>query len=202
MEITNLGNGLVKLTTRKFSVVVGPKLPSDTKVDVIALTQRGDKAATGEAMILDSPGEYEVGGALITGVGAQLHIDKDGKNGTIYVLQIEDTNVAVLANIAPVLSDTQLEAMGQVDVLVIPVGGRGLTLDAPAAAAIVAQVEPKVVIPTHYDDGVSTYEMPQDKVDVFTKELGATPEAVTKFKISARDLPEEMAVVVVKPEAK
>lgn len=202
MEITNLGNGLVKLSTRKFAVVVGPKLPAEVDASVIALTQLGDKGSSGEAMLLDTPGEYEVGGALITGVGAQLHIDKDGTNGTIYVIQLEDVTVAVLANMAPGLSDAQLEAMGQVDVLIVPVGGHGLTLDASAAAAIVAQVEPKVVIPSHYDDGVSKYEMPQDKVDAFIKELGASPEEVAKYKASARDLPDELTVIIVKPEAK
>ncbi len=186
MEITNLGGGVVKLTSRKLTVVAGPELPKGASADVVALTQPSEQT-TGDAMVLDSPGEYEVGGALITGVAAQLQVDKEGQNGTIYVISLDDITVAVLANITPNLSDAQLEAMGNVDVLVLPVGGQGLTLDASAAAAIVSQVEPKIVIPSHYDDGVSKYDTPQDKVDAFIKELGATPTETSKLKVSARD---------------
>ena len=200
MEITNLGNGCVKLNTKTLTLVAGAKPPKEVKADVIALTQIAETTIP-ETMVLDSPGEYEVAGALISGIPAQLHIDKDGLRGTIYVIQADDVSVAVLADIAPTLSNAQLEAMGSVDVLIIPVGGHGLTLDAPAAAAIVAQVEPKVVIPVHYDDGTS-YEMPQDKVDVFVKELGTTPQEASKYKASVKDLPEEMALVVLKPEVK
>lgn len=201
MEITNLGGGIIRLAGRKQTVIVGPKAPGKVAADVLALTQGSAEAQEG-VMILDGPGEYEVGGALISGVAAQLHVDKDGLNGTNYVVQSDDVTVAVLANMAPGLSDAQLEAMGRIDVLIVPVGGKGLTLDAQAAAAIVNQVEPRVVIPSHYDDGSSKYDMPQDKVDAFIKEVGATPEQVTKYKASSRDLPEEMAVVIVKPEAK
>lgn len=201
MDITSLGNGLVKLSSRHLQMVVGSKFPEKLAgIDVIALTQPGETSS--DVMVLDSPGEYEVGGVLVQGVAAKLHIDEDGQRGTIYVVQADDVNLAILANIAPSLTNQQLEAMGQVDVLVIPVGGHGLTLDAPAAAAIVAQVEPKVVIPVHYDDGVSTYEMPQDKLEVFLKELGVTPQETTKYKLTTKDLPEETIVVVLKPEGK
>lgn len=200
MEITNLGNGLVKLSGRKFQIVAGPQMPVSTSgIDVIAVTQPVDTPTS--VMVLDSPGEYEIGGVLVTGVAAKLHVDEEGMRGTNYIISGDDANVVVLANIAPGLANDQLEAMGQVDVLVIPVGGHGLTLDATAAAAIVAQVEPKVVIPVHYDDGVSSYAMPQDKIDAFLKEIGATPQEAAKFKI-AKDLPEELSVVVLKPEAK
>lgn len=199
MEITNLGNGLVKLNGRSLSMVVGPSAPKNSNVDVIALTQAGE--TSGDAMVIDSPGEYEVAGALITGIPAQLHVDKEGKLGTIYVISSDDVTIAVLANIAPTLSNAQVEAMGGVDVLVVPVGGHGLTLDAQAAAAIVAQVEPKVVIPVHYDDG-TTYDMPQDKVDAFIKELGMPAQEASKYKATVKDLPAEMVLVVLKYEAK
>ena len=201
MDIISLGDGLVKLGGRNLQMVVGPKLPDKLSgIDVVALTQSSQTST--EVMVLDTPGEYEVGGILVTGIAAKLHTDSDGRGGVIYAVQADDVNVVILANVAPTLSNAQLEAMGQVDVLVIPVGGHGLTLDAPTAAAIVAQVEPKIVIPTHYDDGSSKYELLQDKVEVFLKELGATSQETTKYKLATKDLPEETAVVILKTEAK
>ncbi|HSX14913.1 MAG TPA: MBL fold metallo-hydrolase [Candidatus Saccharimonadales bacterium] len=202
MEITHLGNGVVKLANRNFSILVGPTLPKGASANVVALTEPNQAAPASEAVVLDGPGEYELSGVHITGVAAQLHVDESGQRGTIYAIDSDEVVVACLANIAPGLSDQQLEAMGQVDVLIIPVGGKGLTLDATAAAKIVSQVEPHVVIPIHYDDGKSKYATAQDKVDPFLKELGAKPEEVTKYKITAKDMPEETVVVVIKPEAK
>jgi L-ascorbate metabolism protein UlaG (beta-lactamase superfamily) len=89
-----------------------------------------------------------------------------------------------------------VEALGQIDILVVPVGNHGLTLDAQAAAAFVSQLEPKYVIPTHFDDGKTKYEVPQDKVDAFLKEIGSNPEPQSKLKILAKDLPLETTAVV------
>jgi L-ascorbate metabolism protein UlaG (beta-lactamase superfamily) len=178
---------------------VAPTFPAGIKADVLAITGSSDERDKFEGMLLTSPGEYEVSGVLITGVAARLHVDEAGQNGTIYVIHAEDVVVAVLANIAPNLANQQLEAMGQVDVLLVPIGGHGLTLDAQAAAKIVSEVEPKVVIPIHYEDGTK-YQMPQDKVDVFLKEIGANSSPEAKYRAIKKDLPEEMAVVVLKPE--
>ncbi len=201
MEITSLGNGIVRLASRQLTLVVGPKVP-DISADVIALTQLGESPSS-EAMVIDGPGEYEIKGVMVNGVAAQLHVDKEGQQGTIYAIHADDITIAVLANIAPGLSNEQIEALGSVDVLIVPVGGKGLTLDAAAAAKVVSQIEPHVVIPVHYDDGKSKYDMPQDGVEPFLKEVGAkVSEPVSKYKISSRDLPEETDVVVLKPESK
>lgn len=201
MEISNLGDGVVRLSNRQLTLLIGPTIPAGVKADVVAVTQQASGNA-GDAMLIDGPGEYEVKGVLINGIAAQLHVDKEGLHGTIYAVRSDDIVITVLANIAPGLSNEQLEAMGQVDVLIVPVGGKGLTLDAEAAAQVTSQVEPHVVIPVHYDDGKSKYAMPQDGVEPFLKELGAQPETVSKYKITTRDLPEETAVVVLKPESK
>jgi len=83
-----------------------------------------------------------------------------------------------------------------VDVLIVPVGGNGLTLDAEGAAAVVAQLEPGYVVPVHYNDGVSKYPMPQDGVDKFLKEMGVNPEPENKLKVNSKEAPAETQVVV------
>jgi L-ascorbate metabolism protein UlaG (beta-lactamase superfamily) len=145
--------------------------------------------------VVDGPGEYEVKGALIKGIPAQRHSDESGQATTIYQINVDGINVAYLGNITPELSNNQIEELGQVDALVIPVGGHGLTLDAQAASKLVSQLEPKYVVPVHYDDGRTKYEVPQDKLDVFLSEIGATPEPQSKLRLLPSEMPLETTVV-------
>ena len=107
--------------------------------------------------------------------------------------------IGLIGNIKNDLDDDQLEAIGVVDVLILPVGGGGYTLDATSASSIVRQVEPKVVIPIHYAEPGVHYEVPQDTLDTFTKELGAPVEPVDKFKVkSVASLPLTLTVMPLK----
>jgi L-ascorbate metabolism protein UlaG (beta-lactamase superfamily) len=103
--------------------------------------------------------------------------------------------VVVAGNISGKLDADQVENLGQVDVLVVPVGGHGLTLDAEGAAAVVTQLEPSYVVPVHFDDGVTKYPMPQDKPEVFFKEMGVNPEPESKLRINQKEAPAETQVV-------
>ena len=191
MEFTYLGAGCVRLATKTSTFIVDPfdKAQAAAKADVALLTE--EKPTEFAGMKFDGPGEYEVQGVMITGIPARLHIDESGERATIYSLRSEGLDVVVTGNIAAGLSDKQTEALGKVDVLVLPVGGHGLTLEPEEAAELVSRLEPAYVVPVHYDDGKTQYEMPQATVDVFLKEIGANPEPVSKLKISTKDLPVE-----------
>jgi hypothetical protein len=94
--------------------------------------------------------------------------------------------------------EDQLEALGVVDIVIIPVGGGGYTLDPTAAADLVRQIDPKVVIPIHYADSALKYEVPQDSLQTFVGELGAPVETVAKYKLkSAAALPESLTIIEV-----
>jgi L-ascorbate metabolism protein UlaG (beta-lactamase superfamily) len=208
MEISFLGAGSVRITGKDIAIISDPPAKNmglaDVKSnnDVTLLTQMPDGAIAKSGMTIDGPGEYEVKGAMITGVPSQLHTDETGLNGTAYSVAFEGVNIAILGNVAPELKNDQIEALGQVDVLVIPVGNHGLTLDSTSAAKIISQLEPKYVVPTHYDDGKTRYEVPQDKLEVFLKEIGtATPETQAKLRVTAKDLPLETQVVVLQPQS-
>ena len=103
---------------------------------------------------------------------------------------------AVLGNIDPNLSDDQLENLGVLDILVLPVGGGGYTLDVTAAANIARRSDAKIIIPVHHaDDGIN-YEVTQSDFALFEKELGVDVEKTTKYKVkSATSLPEKMTIV-------
>ena len=205
MEIIALGTGGIKVSGTQSTILCDPptdsaksKLPAD--VILISSPEALHQAAslgTGQAgMIVDGPGEYEIKEALITGIPARLHVDSEGWRGTMYLIELDATRLAFVGNIAPGLSDEQLEQLGEVDILVVPVGGHGLTLDAAAAAQIVSQVEPKYVIPTHYNDGKSKYAVGQDDLSKFTSEVGSNPEPVSKLKVNPKEMPLETTVVV------
>lgn len=201
------GNGVV-IATKKTTLVVDPKLSlvglKDLSVkDAVELATEArfmvnDPAAR---LTLEGPGEYEVGDFSIRGVATQRHIDTEEteKIATAYRIEIGEVRIAILGNIAPQLSEEQLEQLGVVDILILPVGGGGYTLDATSAATVARHIDPKVVIPVHYADSALTYEVPQDDVEVFSKELGAPVETVTaKYKVkSITALPEVLTTVVI-----
>jgi L-ascorbate metabolism protein UlaG (beta-lactamase superfamily) len=201
LDITYLGAGSVKLSGKNINVVCDPYGPDaglgkiTSKADVVTLSGP-DLGSMPEGMVLDGPGEYEVKGATITGVPARLHIDETGNRGTVYSILVDGINVVVTGNIIGKLDDDEVEALGQVDVLIVPVGGHGLTLDAEGAAAVVTQLEPTFVVPVHYDDGATKYPVPQDGVDKFLGEMGASPEPESKLRISQKEAPAETQVVL------
>lgn len=201
MDITYLGAGSVKLAGRNLNVVVDPFSDGaglgkfGAKADVVILTGPEGYGSVPDAMVIDGPGEYEIKGSMITGVPAQLHIDESGHRSTVYSVLVDGVNVVIAGNIAGKLDDAQLESLGNVDVLVVPVGGKGLTLDAEGASKVVGQLEPSYVVPVHYDDGKTTYPMPQDGAELFFKEMGVKPEPETKFKVNAKEMPPETQVI-------
>lgn len=204
-DIEYKGGNCVIISTKKTTLVVDPKLSVVGLKDIkttdqieLATEARFVVANSDARLIIDRPGEYEVGDFTVRGIGAIRHIDteKDAKLATIYRVEVGDARIAIIGNIAPALTDDQLEGLGVVDVLVIPVGGGGYTLDATSAAAIVRQVEPKVVVPIHHADPALKYEVPQEGLEVFAKELAAPVEVTTKYKVkSAAALPAVMTLV-------
>lgn len=200
------GNGVV-ITTKKGTALIDPKLSvvglkdlSAKDAVVIATEDRFGVTSPDARLEISSPGEYEVGPFAVRGVPATRHIDtlEDEKRATVYQIGIGDVRIAVLGNVAPQLTDEQLEEIGVIDILILPVGGGGYTLDATSAASIVRQMEPKVVIPVSYADDALTYEVPQESLEVFTQELGAPVETVAKYKLKAATaLPASLTVVEV-----
>lgn len=201
------GNGVV-ISGKKNQVVIDPNLSvvglKDLSVkDAIELATEERFLVKGEnaQIAIEGPGEYEIGEVSIKGVRAIRHIDTsaDEPISTMYRIEIGDMRLAVLGNVAAKLSEDQLEEIGVVDMLIIPVGGGGYTLDSVNAATIVRQIDPRAVIPVHYADSDVKYEVPQDDLELFIKELGAPVEdAGAKYKIkSSAAAPQVLTVIKV-----
>lgn len=205
MDIQFYGANCVRISTKKASVVVDDNLAqlgakSISKADDIVLsTQRGEGGSSVGKLCIDGPGEYEVSGVSIQGVAARSHMDEEGSlNATMYKIDAEDVRVAVVGHVFPDLTNDELEALGTVDALIMPVGGGGYTLDPVGALKVVKAIEPKVVIPTHYADSGLKYEVPQQSLEDAIKGLAMEPaERVSKLKLKQGDLPEVTQLVII-----
>ena len=204
-EIDYKGGNGITLTTKKMTAMIDPNL---SVVGLKSLSAKGGVEIATEARFatndpdaqlrIEGPGEYEIGPFAVRGIAVTRHLDTsaDEKLATIYRIEVGDIRVAVLGNITPKLSDEQLEDLGLIDVLIIPIGGNGYTLDAVSAASLVRSIDPKAVIPTSYEDDGVNYEVPQDALEPFVKELGAPLETVAKYKLkSSAALPAGLTVI-------
>lgn len=207
-DIEYKGGNTVVVSTKNTCIVADPKLSIVGLKDVSTkgVIELGTEArflvnSADAKLVVEGPGEYEIGDFSIKGIPASRHIDTEEqeKLSTIYRIGVGDLHVALIGNIAPKLTEDELEAIGVVDILILPVGGTGYTLDATAAATIARQVEPKAVIPVHYADSALKYEVPQDALETFTSELGApVEEVVAKYKVkSTAAIPPVLTVVPV-----
>ena len=206
MEIEFFGANAVRITYKKTVFVVDDNLAdvgkkTITKTDDIALqTDMSVTVATGGRLLLDAPGEFEVGDVSVVAVAARGHRDEEGKaSSTIFKLHAGDTSVVVLGHIYPDLTDAQLEAIGEADVLIVPVGGHGYTLDPIGALQVIKKIQPSIVVPTSYQmSGVKT-EAPQLTLEEAIQQLGLPAgEPVKSLKVKPSELePDQTKLVVV-----
>ena len=168
----------------KESGLKSPKLDSDILI--------AKKAPQGEYFLIDTPGEFDVKDVFIRGIGA--------KRAIIYVIKTEGLKICHLGKIdQEELNSSQLEEIGDIDILMVPVGG-GDSLDAKRASAIMSQIEPKITIPMNYNTQGSKEKL--EKADSFLKILGiGKMEAVPKLLIKEKDLPKEDEAKIIVLEA-
>ncbi len=209
MDITWYGQSCFKLKGKTTSVILDPfdpemvglKHPKDFSAPLVLVSHNhGDhnhaQTVTDQKLLLEGPGEYEFMGVTVTGTST-FHDDTQGSErgiNTVYNLIIDGINVVHLGDLGHTLTEPQVNEIGNADIVLIPVGGT-YTINAKTAAEVVAQLEPKLVIPMHYQiDGL---KIELEPVDNFLKEMGS--EAVTpvaKLSITKDKLPEETQVVV------
>jgi L-ascorbate metabolism protein UlaG (beta-lactamase superfamily) len=212
MDITYLGHSSFKLRGKQATVVtdpfggrVGLPYPKHTAADIVTVSHDHDdhNAAgiiEGNPFIIRGPGEYEIKGVGVVGLGVYHDDEKGAKRGgnTIYRIELDGVSIVHLGDLGHELSSAETDSLDGVDILLVPVGGV-YTIDAAQAAKVVGEIEPAVVIPMHYfrpglDEKTFGGMAP---VDTFLKELGkADISPQSKFSVTKEKLPEEMQVVV------
>lgn len=204
MELQFFGANCLKLTSKKASIVIDDNLSdlglkSVTKAgDIVLFTGPHGDPHSEARLVIDQPGEYEVANTSIQGIEARAHMDEaDQKTATIYKIIGDDLRVAVVGHVFPEISDSQLESLGMIDVLIIPVGNSGYTLDGIGALKLIKKIEPKLVIPTHFADKAVKYPVPQVDLEEALKGLSMEPkETVPKLKLKAGELSDVTQLIV------
>ena len=210
MELTWLGHACFRLRGRDLTVLTDPfdsKLGLTLgKVSADVVTVSHDEpnhnavgAVAGAPRVVAGPGEYELAGVMITGVATPRPPDqsRDVPRNTAYLLELDDVTVCHLGDLAAPLGSDQVAVVKDADVLLVPVGGH-CTIDGAQAAEIVAQVEPKLVVPMHFLTQGMRLEL--DPVDRFCREIGAaelTPQP--RLNITRSSLPDQLTVVLLEP---
>ena len=177
------------------------KIPiSFSKTDVLLSSQKNLRVSDENLFQIIDPGEYEASGFAIIGIPIRSHTDELGqKSAVLYRVTANNISACITGHIHPEISDEDLEEIGMVDVLIIPVGGHGFTLDAVGAVSVARKISPKIIIPTHYDQKGLTYPVPQDPIELFIKEMGLQSETMDKLKIkNSLLLPESTQVIELK----
>ncbi|HEX9017491.1 MAG TPA: MBL fold metallo-hydrolase [Chloroflexota bacterium] len=207
MEIVWLGHSCFRLRGKDITIVTDPfdrasgYVLGKVTADVVTVSHDSPDhsnvaAIGGEPKVVDGPGEYEISGAFITGVGTR----RDSRRGvakernTAYLMELDDLTVCHLGDLGETLTAEQVEELNSADVLLVPVGGQN-TINAAQAAEVVSQIEPRIVIPMHFKTEAATLDL--EPVAKFLREMGVTDTTQQpRLVVSKGSLPEEPTVVL------
>ena len=199
-------NNHVSIIIDPFGGDIGLKLPRKLEADIVLVSHdhfdhNNIKAVSGSPLVIKGPGEYDAKGVFIQGISG-YHDNSQGAergNVTIYIIEAEGMRICHLGDLGQKeLSSDQLEKIGEVDILIIPVGGV-YTIDADEAIKIMAQVEPKITIPMHYQ--TPKLKIKLGGIDKFLKALGMKSlEPLPKLSIKKKDISSEEAKIIVLQE--
>ena len=213
LEITWYGHSCFRFVERGMASVVTDPFDSDKigyaplklKADIVTSScnlpgHRYLAAVKGSPFEILGPGEYELGEVFITGVqtnGKKKHDDE--VSNTLYLIDYNGVTIAHLGNMNHVPSQTEIEALGSVNIALVPIGG-GSGLNASKASEIISLLEPNLVVPMHYKTPECKIEM--DGLDQFLKQMGVNEViAQESLKIeSERSLSEDTKVIVLTPK--
>lgn len=187
------GQGDVTVVTNPFASRDDAKFPRAVAASLVVSSHEGKDASVMDAITAEYPedkrcpfvvnhaGEFEVRGVAVTGVHASR---KDGTQHTVYRIDAESISIGFLGDIDRALSDKEVEALGNIDVLIVP------SESATLAAENVAKIEPRMVIPSYTND-----------TSAVCREISCPVEQTSKLKLTRAQLPEEdMKIITMSKE--
>lgn len=205
MNISWHGEGAVRIQSGEATLLLDPYskesglAPLRAHVDIVALA-RGKKDKENmqhikdPGLVIEGAGEYESHDIIVEGIETEFGADPD-TTPVFYTVHAEGMNVCHLGALSKPLTEKQIDAIGNVDILLIPVGGSDV-LDAEKAVALANELEPRIVVPIYYKaDGIKTKRADEK---AFLKEIGATDASKEKtLSIKKHQLPQEETKVVI-----
>jgi L-ascorbate metabolism protein UlaG (beta-lactamase superfamily) len=207
MDITWLGHSSFRIKGSQTTVITDPYSPDlgytagKQTAAIVTVSHRhpGHSYVAdvgGEPRVINGPGEYEIANTLIIGL-ATFHDREDGRQrgkNTVYAIQLDELSICHLGDLGHVLTAQQVEDIGNVDILLVPVGGVS-TINATAAAEVVRQLEPRVVVPMHYKTPAISRDL--EPVDRFLKEMSVKDTTSRpKLTLTKGNLPATTQVVL------
>jgi len=211
MIIQYFGQSYFKIETKNKVIALDPYSentvgikPPRFKADLLLISHahedHNNKAAIlGEPFVIEGPAEVEKEGIFIEGLMSyhDNHLGKERGLNTIYKIESEDLTLCHLGDLGEkILKNETLEKLSEIDILFVPIGGN-YTLNAEEAITIINQIEPKIVIPMHYQ--LKNSKMKLDSLDKFLKTFGKKPETIDKLVIRHAQLPQETKLIVLNP---
>lgn len=202
MDLQFYGANCLSITYKGARIVVDDNLAelgakSVLKADDAALftNKHSDVKAR---LVFDGPGEYEVSDVSVIGIPARGHMDEEGAmSATMFKLIAGEQSVLITGHIYPDLSEKQMEAIGMIDAMLVPVGGNGYTVDPVGALKLIKEVEPRIVIPTHYNDKALKFPVPQQELSNALKEMSMEPkETVNKLRLKPAELTDVTQLII------
>lgn len=213
MEITWYGlscfrlveRGLASVVTDPYDASVGLPAPK-LRADVITVSHDAPghnnvAAVKGERRVIQGPGEFEIGGVFITGISTAVSTAQGNgsRPNTLYLIDFDGLTVAHLGDLAHVPSQSQIEDLGTVDVALVPVGGGG-ALNPAQAAEVISLIEPKIVVPMHYQTGKEGLKL--GTAARFLSEMGLGQlQPLDSLKLTKSGLAEETQVILLERSA-
>lgn len=211
MEITWFGHACCRLRDKGVTIIADPydkttgyEAPR-IRADIVTVSHSDPHHACvdwckGAPFVIDGPGEYEVKGVFITGIPTyhdQKHGAVSGPN-TVYLYEFNGLSVCHLGDLGHVPTQSQIEELSHVDVLLIPAGGNQC-LKAAEATEVISLLEPRIVVPIHYKTSFTSLDL--TSINTFLKEIGIpAPDPIDCLKVTSSSLPEETQVVLLEPK--
>jgi L-ascorbate metabolism protein UlaG (beta-lactamase superfamily) len=199
MKIKWLGQSTFQIQSNSNLVMdpYGPKvgeLPLGLSADVVTVSHQHfdhnyTEGVSDNPQIIDEPGQFSIKGFEIKGIKS-FHDNEDGEKrgeNIIFCISAEGLNLCHMGDLGHVLTTEQIQEIGRVDILMIPVGGH-YTIDATTAVQVVHQLNPKIVLPMHYKPENSTLQLPIEGVEKFNQLLGWRVEKIDELDINGSDL--------------
>ena len=212
MEITWYGHSCFRITERSrisivtdpYSEQIGLPLPR-LKGDIVTISHDAPghnnvDVVKGYDYVLEGAGEYEVGGVFVFGVALHNINQETGETlrNVAYVLRYDELTVVHLGDLLHVPDQSTIEALGEVNVVLVPVGG-GMGLRASTAAEVIALIEPNYIVPMHY--ALPGLAIALDPVEKFLKEMGVSKVLEEdSLRLTVNTLPEQPQVVILRPQ--
>ena len=211
MDISYLGHSSFKIKTKNTTIVTDPYDPKSvglkfpkTTADIVTLSHaHPDHNSLDLVMdvkkVIEGPGEYEISGVTIIGI-ASFHDNKNGEErgkNTIYVFEMEELRLAHLGDLGHKLNEKTIEEMGDIDVLMIPIGGV-YTIGPTEAGEVVRSIEPKITIPMHYQvRGLKADTFAKlSGLEPFLADVGLVSEKTNKLSLKISTIGEEQKIVI------